>query len=430
MNHAGVAMNRRSSILRLERIDLEIGWLPLAAFICGIASARAVNLIGEFYVGELLVIQLALLVMLLGRDRSLLGVPAFGIFVQTAVLMLAGYIISDLYRETEPGQFLRGWARVILLTLDFIALAIIVSRDKRTLWWFVLGMGVGAIVQLLVRGVPMMSPAGWKFGYSTPLMYLLACASYFLPIKLMCLAFAGLGVWNIFMDFRVVGAICLLIAAILWVRANNPDGLAGFQLVKLFSACLVAAAVIGTALYVTHEEYARRRDESNVGREAGLVVAMRGIIESPVIGYGSWPTDHRLVSLYQEEITAEGKVYGDTAANQVFTAHSQALQAWIEGGLLAALFFIYYGLKLVSSSFFVALKRRPDGYLPIFLVFLIYNTWHLFMSPFSGPTRVPIAVGIAIICMVGLERYRERAAERDARRAASQVPAGIPPRTT
>jgi hypothetical protein len=30
------------------------------------------------------------------------------------------------------------------------------------------------------------------------------------------------------------------------------------------------------------------------------------------------------------------------------------------------------------------------------------------MSPFSGPTRLPIAVGIAIICMVGLETVRRR----------------------
>lgn len=400
----------RRTLFRLDRIDLRIGWMAFAVFVCGVASARAVNLIGEFYLGELLVIQLALFMMLFGRDRSLLDVSAFGVFVQCAILMLAGYIVSDIYRETEPGQFLRGWARVILLTLDFIALAIVVARDRRNLWWFALGMGVGAIGQLLVRGVPMMDAAGWKFGYSTPLAYLLACSAYFLPIKLMALAFVALGLWNIFMDFRIMGAICILIAAVMWVRANNPGGLDGMQILKVILACGIAGAIVGTALYVTHEDYKRRRETSNVGREAGLKVALQGVIESPVLGYGSWPTDPRLVSLFQEEVVAQGEVRGESmAGEQVFTAHSQALQAWIEGGFLAALFFLYYGMKLVSTGFRVALQRRPDGYLPVFLLFLIYDTWHLFMSPFSGPTRLPIAVGIAIVVVCGLEAVRERA---------------------
>lgn len=412
MGVADLIHERRKAILRLDRIDLELGWLPFAVFVCGVASARAVNLIGEFYLGELLLIQLALFLMLFGRDRSLLDVQSFGVFVQCAVLMLAGYIVSDIYRETEPGQFLRGWARVILLTLDFMALAIVVARDRRNLWWFVLGMAVGAIGQLLVRGVPVMSAAGWKFGYSTPLAYLLACGAYFLPVKLVGLGFVALGVWNIFMDFRIMGAICILVAAVLWVRANNPEGLSGMQVLKVILACGVAGAILGTALYVTHEDYKRRREVSNVGREAGLKVALQGVIESPIVGYGSWPTDHRLVSLYQEEVAEQGEVSGESmAGEQVFTAHSQALQAWIEGGVLAALFFIYYGMKLVSTGFRVALQRRPDGYLPIFLLFLIYDTWHLFMSPFSGPTRLPIAVGIAIVVMYGLETVRRRASE-------------------
>lgn len=390
-------------------IDLRITWLAITSLVCGISSARAVNLIGEFYLGELLLIQVALFLMLFGRDRSLLDISAFGVFVQTAVLMLAGYIISDIYRDTDPGQFLRGWARVIVLALDFIALAIVVARDRRNLWWFVLGMGIGGIGQLLVRGVPIMSAPGWKFGYATPIVYVVACLCYFLPVKLACIAFAALGVWNIFMDFRILGAICLLIAAVLWVRANTPEGLNGMQLLKLFSACMIAGGIVVAALYATEEEFGHRREGSNVGREAGLIVAARGVVESPIVGYGSWPTDPRLVSLFQEQVAEEGQTYGDSARVQVFTAHSQALQAWIEGGLLAAMFFIYYGLRLVSTGFHVSLRRQPDGYLPVFLVFLLYDTWHLFMSPFSGPTRLPIAVGVAIICMVALERVRQPA---------------------
>lgn len=406
--HGGIV--REPLVITFGSIKLRASWLAFATFACGVGGARAVNFIGELYLGELMIIQLAVFVMLFGRDRSLLEISEFGVFVQTAVLMLTGYIISDLYRDANPGQFLRGWARVILLALDFIALAIVVARDRRNLWWFVLGMGVGGIGQLLVRGVPIMSAPGWKFGYSTPIVYVLICLSYFLPVKLACVAFAAIGVWNIFMDFRIMGAICLMIAAILWVRTSNPAGLSGFQLLKLFTACTIAAAIVGGALYATQDDFKQRREGSNVGREAGLLVAMRGVIESPIIGYGSWPTDPRLVSLFQEEVAEEGRNYAESARVKVFTAHSQGLQAWIEGGVLAALFFIYYGIRLVATVSYVALRRPTDGYLPVFLLFLIYDTWHLFMSPFSGPTRLPIAVGVAIICMCALELHQRRAA--------------------
>src|SRR5262249_15433533 len=102
----------------------EWNWLAAATLVCGIASARMVNLIGEIYLGEVLLVQLALIVLMVQRERRLMAVPGFGTLVQLAVLMLAGYVLSDLYRDTHAAQFLRGWARVVLQVLDFMALAI------------------------------------------------------------------------------------------------------------------------------------------------------------------------------------------------------------------------------------------------------------------------------------------------------------------
>lgn len=390
-------------------IHLDISWLAGATFICGIASGRVINLIGDIYLGELLIIQLAILVMVFGRSRALIDLPVFGIFVQTAVLMLAGYIISDLYRDTHPGQFLRGWARVILTSLDFIALAVVVAQDKRNLWWFVLGMAVGSIGQLVVRGVPMMSAPGWKFGYSTPILYAIACLCYLLPMRTAAVIFAGMGVWNIYMDFRIMGGVSLLIAAVLWVRSRTPDGLSGYQTLKLIAACLVAGGIVAAALFATQEEFGQRRAGSNIGREAGIVVASRGIIESPIVGYGSWPNDPRLSSLYVEQVQEEGREASEAGG---FSAHSMILQAWVEGGLLAVLFWIYYGLKMIGGVRYSILHRPADGYLPIFLFFLVYGLWHLVMSPFSGPTRLPTAVAITIICFCAIERVIQRGERR------------------
>lgn len=382
-------------------IGLTATWFAATMFLCGAVSSRVVNLVGEIYLAELLIIQIALWLLVLGRKRALLGLPAFGLFLQTAVIMLAGYMLSDLYRDTNPAQFLRGWARVILLILDFVALAVIVANDRRSLWWFVLGMGIGTVVGLLVKGTPVMSPAGWKFGYSVPIMYIVACLGYFLPVKLASAAFLLLGLWNIFMDFRILGMICMLIAAILWARSEG--GLSRQQGLRMAAAGMVAVAVAAGALIATQGDYGQRREQSNLGREAGLVVAAWAIAESPLIGFGSWPTDHRLVNLYRQELQDEGRLHGEAARVGVFAAHSQILQAWVEGGLLAVLFWFFYGCRLATAGHYTILRRATDGYTPVFLIFLIYDFWHLLMSPFSGPTRLPIAVGIAVICMCAKE---------------------------
>jgi len=412
---AGGAKTRIAALLRpptggFNDIGLDWTWHAAAAFVCGIAGARVINLIGEVYIGELLLIQFALMLLLFGRNRTLLTLPAFGLFVQTGVLMLFGFIISDFYRDTHPAQFLRGWARVILVMLDFIAIAVVVTQDKRNLWWLVLGLALGGILQLLVRGVPIMSPAGWKFGFSTPIAYLLACLCCLMPIKLASLAFAVLGVWNIFMDFRIMGAVCILIAAILWARSDGVTAISRRQMLRLAATGFVAASLVGISLLVTEGDFAHRREQSNVGREVGLSVAAWAISESPLIGYGSWPTDPALVNLYRQELYEENRRYEKEARTNVFTAHSQVLQGWVEGGLLGAIFWFCYGYWLIRAGKYTALSRAPDAYMPIFLLFIIYNFWHLLMSPFSGPTRLPIALALAIICVCAAEMRQQGAA--------------------
>jgi O-antigen ligase len=389
-------------------VGLGLNWFAAAAFVSGVASARIVNVIGEVYVGELLLIQFAFLLLLLGGIRPLLALPAFGVFVQTAVLMLLGYMLSDIYRDAHPAQFLRGWARIILVTLDFVALAAIVAHDKRNLWWFVLGLALGSIGQLLVRGVPIMSPAGWKFGYSTPLVSLLACLSCFVPIRLACVAFVALGVWNIFMDFRILGAICVLVAAMLWVRSEGTTRLSGQQMLRSLMVCMIAGSIVTGAMLATQDEFSKRREQSNAGREAGLTVAAWAIMESPIIGYGSWPMDARLVNLYRQEMEEEGQLTPEGARTGIFAAHSQVLQAWVEGGALGVLFWLYYGYWLLRSGWYAALHRPADAFSPIYLFFVVYDFWHLLMSPFSGPTRIPIALGVAIICACAAERQAAR----------------------
>lgn len=391
-------------------VRLEVTWFAAASFLCGVTTPIVIGIVGELYVGELLLIQLAFLMLLLNGTKSLPESRVFIFFLQLAVVMLLGYLLADIYRDARPAQFLRGWARIILLSLDIAALAIIAANDKRNLWWFALGMALGGLCDLAFREIPVYTTSGWKLGYGMSFAVLMGCASCVLPIRIAALGFALLGVGNILMDYRILGAICIILAALIWLRSSRVNRLSGMLVWQLVLACLVAGGLIIGALTATQDDYAVRRQESNVGRGAALSVAAMAIAESPLIGYGSWPMDARLVNLYYNKVDEQmGKLERPRVRTNVFLAHSQILQGWVEGGVLGVLFWFFYGYWLIRAGCYVAVRRPVDAFVPVFLFFLVYDLWHLMMSPFGGASRFMIAIGVAIICVCAGENRTTRA---------------------
>lgn len=390
---------------------LSLNGFAVAAFVCGAAGPITIRLVGEIFVGELLLMQFLLLLLLIRGSKIFHGLPAFGTLLQLAVLMLVGYMLSDIYRDAHPAQYLRGWARIILVALDFIALAAMIAHDKRNLWWFFLGMAVGGIGYALALEIDITTVAGWKSSYAVPLVGVIACLSGLLPLKIGSLVFAAVGICNIFMDFRILGAICVLVAGILWIRSGAATRLTFRRLLHITLICALIGAVVAVAMVVTQEEFAKRREQSNAGRSAGLTVAVWAIAESPLIGYGSWPMDQRLIALYQREMQDVKEALPQRHIN-AFASHSQVLQGWVEGGLMAVLFWLYYGYWLVRAGWYVVWRRPADAYLPVFAFLLIYDLWHLLMSPFAASTRLLIATGIAVICVCAAEARNQRRAPK------------------
>ena len=202
-----------------ERVPLGVTWTALAAWVCGITAPVIIGIVGEIFVGELLLIQLAVLIVLRNGTQSLPRSRLFMLLLQLLVLMLAGYMLADIYRDARPAQFLRGWARIILLVFDVASLTLVALHDRRNLWWFVLGLAIGTLGDMAVREMPIDSPTSWKLGYGLAIVLMAACCSHLLPVRIAAILFALLGSGNIVMDFRILGAICIVLAGILWIRA-------------------------------------------------------------------------------------------------------------------------------------------------------------------------------------------------------------------
>jgi hypothetical protein len=394
--------------------------IGVLSFLCGCFALHKVYLVGELYLAEIVMLPVAIIALAAGGAKPFRE-PLFWKFVAAWLLTMLGYVISDLIRDTLPDQYTRGWARNAFMGLDFVALVLLVANDRRNLWWFVLGLGAGGVLYLrLVLHLPI---SMWKFGYGVPMMLGAACLAAWLPMRLVAVGLAAVGTYSFFADFRIHGAICLVVAAILFARGDTAKkSLSAGSLLRLGALLGVGMLGIWLLLSATQHGNESRRDASDFGRLVGLKVGIQAIEASPIIGWGSWSSHGELVEISRQVVKEVQKSmdYDYYArGREIFVVHAQVLQAWVEGGVLGAAFFLFFGYQLYRWLAYVALRRPVDFLTPIALLFLIYQAWHLVQSPIGQNQRLHIAVAAAIMVGLAIERsqsLRRRAPAPGARR--------------
>lgn len=395
-----------------EQSRITVTALGLLAFICGATSDISFGVIGDIYVVELALVPLALIMFLIKGGGRAFKAPIFWGFLLAGLLTLIGYMISDLIVGTEQWQYLRGWGRVILLISDCAMLMILVALRRQNLWWFVLGMGVGGVIFLAVSGVSFHT---WKLGYGERMSFIVLALVALFPRWLALVVVAGFGVLNIFLDYRNLGAASLVVAAVMWARSANPQrAIRTFgQYSRFLIVGFVVLVLLLLSLVFTENEYADRREASNVGRSAGIIVSLHAIAQSPIIGYGSWTVNEEFARMLAQEIQKEDK-QAQVSTGNVFRSHSQLLQAWVEGGLLGAVFFLFYGYMLVKTLRWYSLIRPLDSFSPMLIFLVVLGLWNLLASPFGGGQRVMIALAVASAAAASFERLDKRRALKPA----------------
>lgn len=394
------------------RIKMDL--LGVAIFLCGATASINLNLIGEVYASELLLIPVALGILIFRGDGGVISSRSFQMFLVVGVVTLSGYMITDLVIGTEPSQYLRGWGRVGLLISNVLCLMLVIGQGRRYLWWFVLGMGVGGVAYLAMSGLPL---GIWKLGYGERVSLIVLALSCVLPRPMALLLLAAFGLLNIALDYRNFAATYLIIAGIFWVRSGKArSDISGFKSYFLLgAAATLSVVVLAVGLSMTEDEYGGRRADSNVGRWSGIIVSVRAIADSPIIGYGSWTVNEEYARMLQEE---QAKRFDRTRARRapsygakMFRSHSQILQPWVEAGILGAAFFLFYAYRLVDGAKRYILSKPVDRFTAMNLYFVILGTWHLIASPFGGDQRIFIAVVVATLAAIEFDSRRKKRRE-------------------
>ena len=383
---------------------------PVAAatsLFAGLLTPFTVSVGGLLPVGELLLFAAAawaLLIPALVRvwPGELWREPLFIALIAAQGIALIAYVVSDLWRDSAPADYLRGWSRMVFLAIDVAAIAYLVGCSAANFVLLVAGVQLGEILKVTLFGA--LFGDVWKFGYALPVTVgTLLLTGRGGPLLAASVA-ASLGMLHFILDFRSLGMICLLVGALSVVRLFPRAWLAWIAPLGLATGLLIGGSVYAH----THgNRDSDRSSRSDVERTAMVVAALEAFRDSPWIGNGSWFSRTRVMDnfmILREEGARLAGVGGFAGANEIeedaVALHSQILVTLAEGGLFGGAFFLLFSAALARALYLevVVLPWTPLSALGQFLLCLAL--FNVFLSPFSGAHRVHIALAAVLVVLV------------------------------
>ena len=379
------------------------------AFLIGLLTQSSVNVVGNMPLAEFVV--LAIIALLSTRaavekrvPAGLFRTPLFWIFVGAQVIAFAAYVFTDLYRGSSGNDMIRGWSRMVFLGMDVVAITYLFGAQSACFISAQVGLMLGGVLAMVLEGAQY--DAYWKFGLGGPVTIAVFLISPYFGRFLRITVIGALALVHLSLDFRSMGGVCLLAAMLLAVQ-SIPRPLRALILIP---ALLGGAALTFWMNNRQQSEDTARGSRSNVERTAMLVAAAEAVVESPLIGQGSWFSNSKVMDNFQL-LRSEGArlagVHGYAVDSEEtnIAIHSQLLVSIAEGGLFGGTFFIVFGAAIVWALWYCTIRRASDAGTPIYIFVLLNATWNLFFSPFSGAHRIGIATGCGLIFLLWREAH-------------------------
>ena len=372
---------------------------------------------GRVFLSEILL--LCILPVLLATRVNWLFAPLPRQFIFLSLLWLTGQILTDIVLDTPFLDWSRGWSKIVFLLLNFTALYLLLSRRKTRLLIFAVGIAVGSIGKFYISPSIFAPDYPWKFGVGPALTLLMILSTQWrffsrkplLPEMILVVA-SGV---NFFLGYRSLGAFCLLAALYSFYHQHIRASIAPVAPV-LHVRTMVAAlfvAVMGVFIigeiygYVAGEgwlgEDANKKYETQASGRWGLLLGGRSelfasseaILDSPILGHGSWAKDPKYRTLMFEKMLTYDYEVGNEDDTDLIPTHSYIFGAWVEAGVAGAIFWLW--VLLLSVKLLITM-RQFNSSLRIFLGFVAFSLiWDILFSPIGAEGRVYAPYNIVLL---------------------------------
>jgi hypothetical protein len=384
-----------------------ISWYDLLAFAAPLFRFVRFQFIG-FLLGTDLILWFASPFLVISRGR-LLDAALPRRFLILGFLWLLGQILTDIVRATPLEELARGWSMIGATLIDFVVLCALLSDNRRRIILYALAIALGTCAEYFLNPYGYSLTEPWKFGVGPAiigLIVLLATYCYARGFRFVCaglLLFAGL--LNIFMLSRAAALVCVLAASFVGSQALLPQGtkrsaahtlilpvailLGAFAIARTY-ACAANHGILGAKARLEYHSQSSGSLGLLVGGRGDSLASIRAIMDSPIIGHGSWPTDSTY-TLYLAHLMAS-LGYGNSPAGTaikryggLIPAHSHLLGAWVQAGVLGAVFWFWvYGLIIRGLR---TLYTACEPLTPLIAYFAFLLGWDVLFSPYGFDRR-------------------------------------------
>jgi hypothetical protein len=401
-----------------------IKYLDLVAFVIPLTQFIKFNIIGQLYGPDIAYPALLLFLVLSSRGGK------WPSEVRTGMILIAlwflGAVISDIYQSTSWADISRGWSKILLFAVIFIAIYRLVRNDLRRMLFVILGNGLGFMLEVLISPSELGEFDPWKFGVGTGVtVAIIFLASTVFVSNLFqritgSLLIIGISFVSLALNVRELFGSAF-ITGIISLGKIITDSRATSRRITIrrfaMAIVLILSVVQGTLIV-----YSYAASEGILGLDAQdkyiaqttgdlgillsgrseMLVSAQAIADSPIIGHGSWARDAYYVLMQRDLLEAKGgdvAYYGDFNQDDLIPSHSHLMGSWVEAGILGGVFWIWALIVCFRASFAMLKLRRPEMTLVAFA--LINLVWNILFSPFAAymrfQTAAPLYLAILII---------------------------------
>jgi O-antigen ligase len=125
-----------------------------------------------------------------------------------------------------------------------------------------------------------------------------------------------------------------------------------------------------------------------LGGRSEILSSAMAILDSPIIGHGTWARDPKYKFILEERRRELGYAKVGVMSDDLIPTHSHIFGAWVEAGVMGALFWFY-----VFCTVLRIMMRAPgsEPILPVCIYVSIAMLWNIFFSPYGADMRVVFA---------------------------------------
>ncbi len=332
----------------------------------------------------------------------------------------AGLFVTDIIRETAFADYSRGWAKVFVFLLDFVAIVLLIGRSIRRWTLFGVGLALGMLLDFVYSPSQYAQDYPWKFGIGMGVTFLLILLSSTLLTKRgrwQEILIGSAAVLNLYLGFRSLGLVCGLTAFYIAANKSNVRGSAAPRLrsgMLRYLTIFTVVAVGGYGVFVLYvyaasagylgelEQWKYELQSSGelgvlLGGRAELAASLQAIVDAPLVGHGSWAKDPYYVDMVTNRMASYGYQGMGSTQSDLIPSHSYLFGSWVEAGVLGGLFWCWVLLLAVEYFRRYAKSNLSSSPWVVFCTFLLM--WNILFSPFGAEQRILAAYQIAMVVL-------------------------------